>query len=331
MPALLAGNTILFKPSEYTPHVAEITCALWQEAGIPAGVINLLQGDGIVAEYIVENKACPRHLFYRKCASRAIHPRKIIEVSQSHIALEMGSNNPLIVHSYTDVRAAVFNTIQSAFLTTGQRCTALRRTDNYQNSQHEEYLKLLLETSKKLTRGSYLDDPEPYMGPLVSEHAAKKLHAKCLELQQKGAKLLTNEHYEEGSAFFPPTILDVTDIKREDEEIFGPVIQLIYVNTLHEAFQHANDTSFGLSAGILSTDKSAYEQMLDQVQAGVINWNTPLTGASSLAPFGGLKKSGNFRPSAYYAADYTAYPIASLECPQAELPHTLPQGFPEFL
>jgi succinylglutamic semialdehyde dehydrogenase len=330
VPALLAGNTIVFKPSEYTPYVAELTCALWQEAGVPAGVINLLQGDKEVAQYIVDEQDVKGIFFTGSAqAGRAIQERSFPFFDRI-VALEMGGNNPLIVHSFSDVQAAVFTTIQSAFLTTGQRCTALRRLIVIQNEQNKQFVDLLLKTCPKLTRGHYTEEPEPYMGPLISEQAAKRLHMACKALEQKGAKRLTAEQYQEGSAFFPPTILEVTNIQREDEELFGPVIQLIYVQDLREAFRIANDTSYGLSSGILSTDKSAYEEMLQTVQAGVINWNTPLTGASSLAPFGGLKKSGNFRPSAFYAADYTAYPVASLEAAKLELPHTLPQGFPKF-
>ena len=111
-----------------------------------------------------------------------------------------------------------------------------------------------------------------------------------------------------------------------DVEHFGPLLQVYRYADLDEAFAIADDTAFGLSAGILATDRALFERLLDESRAGVVNWNRPLTGASSAAPFGGTGASGNHRPSAYYAADYAAHPVASLEADDLTLPDALPPG-----
>jgi len=129
-----------------------------------------------------------------------------------------------------------------------------------------------------------------------------------------------------GPCFVTPGIIDVTPLPLDDDEHFGPLLQVQLVKTLDGAIRTANNTRFGLSAALLSDNKNDYDQCLDRLEAGIINWNCPTTGASSRAPFGGIGDSGNFRPSAYYAADYCAYPVASLETKTLDLPETLPPG-----
>ena len=123
-----------------------------------------------------------------------------------------------------------------------------------------------------------------------------------------------------GPAFISPSLIDVTDVSdRSDEECFGPLLQVIRVKDFDAALSEANDTNFGLAAGILTDNKALYETFYAEIEAGVVNWNQPLPGASSAAPFGGLKDSGNHRPAGYYAADYAAWPMASLENPDNKL------------
>ena len=130
-----------------------------------------------------------------------------------------------------------------------------------------------------------------------------------------------------GTAFLSPGIIDVTSVSDlPDEEHFGPLLQVIRYRDFDHAIAVANDTRFGLSAGLLGGSRSDYEAFRQRVRAGIVNWNRPLTGASSGAPFGGIGASGNHRPSAYYAADYCAYPVASLEADAPSLPETLSPG-----
>jgi len=131
----------------------------------------------------------------------------------------------------------------------------------------------------------------------------------------------------ERPAMLAPGIIDVTDVPdRTDEELFGPLLQVVRVADFDAAIAEANNTRFGLAAGLLSDDSALYEKFRRKIRAGVVNWNRQTTGASSAAPFGGIGASGNHRPSAYYAADYCAYPVASMEAPRSVLPDKLAPG-----
>jgi succinylglutamic semialdehyde dehydrogenase len=175
--------------------------------------------------------------------------------------------------------------------------------------------------------GAYTEVPEPFMGPVISAAAAKGLLHSQQELINKGGiPLIEMALLNPESAFLTPGLIDATPISRqEDREIFGPLLQLIYVSSFDEAIEEANHTAYGLSAALLSDNESLYRKFLHSIRAGVVNWNTATTGASSTAPFGGIGQSGNHRPSAYYAADYCSYPMASIESKTLILPEkTLP-------
>jgi succinylglutamic semialdehyde dehydrogenase len=197
------------------------------------------------------------------------------------------------------------------------------------HSQTEEFVHLLCEKIQEIIIGFYTDKPEPFMGPVISEKHAKQLLEKQTNLLNKGAiPLLKMESLQKGAAFLSPALLDVTAVHdRPDEEIFGPCLQLIYVKDFQSAIEEANRTQFGLSAGLFSDNPDEYAIFYKQIRAGIINWNNPLTGASSAAPFGGIGGSGNHRPSAYYAADYCSYPVASIESPSLKMPRTEQIGF----
>lgn len=317
IPALLAGNVILFKPSEKTPKVGMIIAELLAESGLPEGVFTLLQGAKETAEIILARPEVVGLFFTGSVqAGQAIQkqspPGRIL-------ALEMGGNNPLVVSSVSNIPAAVYAIIQSAFLTSGQRCSCARRlivTD-------DSIIGPLVEATKKIKIGAFTDSPEPFMGPVVSKESAEHL-LKSYNALSKTEVLLPFEHKEHG--FVTCGIVDVTGCKNPDEELFGPILQVTRVKSFHEAIKEANNTAFGLAAGLLSDSQAEYEYFLDSVRAGVINWNMPTTGASSNAPFGGVGCSGNYRPSAYFAADYASYPIASQEAEHVELPKTILPG-----
>ena len=148
------------------------------------------------------------------------------------------------------------------------------------------------------------------------------------ELKQEGARTLSPVERPYGDkALVLPGIMDVTQVtEREDEECFGPLLQLQWVDSLEEGIAAANDTRYGLSAGLLTDRPESWELFVSRIRAGIVNLNRPLTGASGAAPFGGVGASGNFRPGAYYAADYCAYPMASMLSDRVTLPGTLPPG-----
>lgn len=328
VPALIAGNTIVFKPSELTPKVAEEMLKLWLNAGLPNGVINLVQGE------VETGKALASHpmidgLFFTGSSTTGhfLHeqfggqPGKIL-------ALEMGGNNPYIVKDVSDINAVVHDIVQSAFISAGQRCTCARRLFIEQGEQGDAIIAKLVAVTQAIKIGYFDDEEQPFIGSMISEKAAIGLVNAQQALIDLGAKsLLAMKHLETGTGFVSPGILDVSAIDHmPDEEHFGPLLKIYRYTDFDQAIDEANNTSFGLSAGLLSDSEDLYNHFFRRIRAGIVNWNKPITGASSAAPFGGIGASGNHRASAYYAADYCAYPIASVEAAKVALPETLSPG-----
>ena len=323
-PALLAGNAVIFKPSELAPAVAGAMLTCWREAGLPEGVLQVLQGAAEPARALARHPDVDGIFFTGSAATGKLLARQFAETPGRILALEMGGNNPLIVDTghISDIDAAVEITIKSAFLSAGQRCTCARRLVVIESHKAHDFLDTLIEKAKALTIDDPFAVPQPFMGPLACPAFAEKLLASQDDLLGRGATpLLKARHLKSGTGFVSPAILEVSgapDIP--DEEVFGPLLQIIREPDLDTAIATANNTRYGLAAGVLSDDESRYRYAWPRLQAGIINWNTPLTGASSAAPFGGIGDSGNLRPSAYFAADYCAYPVASIEAPKCEKP-----------
>ncbi len=328
VPALLAGNCVVFKPSELAPMVAHKTVELWQQAGLPAGVINLVQGakeTGIalaghagIDGLFFTGSSGTGHALHQQFAGR---PDKIL-------ALEMGGNNPLIVQEVANLDAAVFQTIQSAYISAGQRCTCARRLLVPLGGEGDAFLARLVEVASQLKVGRWDDVEQPFMGAVISLAAADQLLAAQAALIARGAvPLLEMRRLEAGTALLSPGLLDVSAVADlADEEHFGPLLKVQRYRSFDEAIELANATRYGLAAGLLSDRRELYDQFWQESRAGIVNWNKQLTGASSAAPFGGVGASGNHRASAYYAADYCSYPVAGLETPTLVTPATLPIG-----
>lgn len=327
VPALLAGNTVVFKPSELTPGVAEMTVRLWEKAGLPDGVLNLVQGGSDTGKCLARHRLIDGLFFtgssnvgHRLHEQFGGQPEKIL-------ALEMGGNNPLIVQNIADVDGAVHHALQSAFLSAGQRCTCARRLLLPKGKKGDEFLNRLVQVAGRIQVSEFDAEPQPFMGSVISAEAAEKLLQAQAEMIAKGAKpLLEMAQLKAGTGLLSPGIVDATGLELDDLEYFGPLLRVYRYRSFDEALELANNTRYGLSAGILTDDRKLYNRLVDEVRAGIVNWNRPLTGASSAAPFGGVGASGNHRPSAYYAADYCAWPMASLEAPRSELPDTLAPG-----
>ncbi|MDO7930212.1 succinylglutamate-semialdehyde dehydrogenase [Pseudomonas sp. KFB-139] len=328
VPALLAGNTVLFKPSELTPKVAELTVRCWIEAGLPAGVLNLLQGGRETGIALAANPGIDGLFFTGSSRTgNALH-QQFAGRPDKILALEMGGNNPLVVDQVQDVDAAVYTVIQSAFISAGQRCTCARRLLVPQGAWGDAFLARLVAVTATLEVGAFDRQPAPFMGSVISLEAASALLAAQADLLAKGAvALLEMTRPQDQAALLTPGILDVSAVsERPDEELFGPLLQVIRYVDFDAAIAEANDTQYGLAAGLLSDSEARYKQFWLQSRAGIVNWNKQLTGAASSAPFGGVGASGNHRASAYYAADYCAYPVASLEAGALTLPAALTPG-----
>lgn len=328
VPALIAGNTVIFKPSEITPRVAELTIHLWEKAGIPAGVLNLVQGEKQTGIALANHPHLDGLFFTGSSATGVMLHKQFAGHPQKILALEMGGNNPLIYWDSADVDAAVFLTIQSAFLSSGQRCTCARRLIVKDDGSADAFLKQLVEVAGNLAVDAWDAQPQPFMGPLVSLVESEKLMEAEQQFISHGAKaLLPLQRLHDSLPFLSAGILDVTDCTlREDKEFFGPLLQVIRVKDFDAALHEANNTVYGLAAGLISESRELFHRFAQEVRAGVVNWNRQTTGASSAAPFGGVGLSGNHRPSAYYATDYCAYPIAVLQAEKPVKPTELPPG-----
>ena len=328
LPALLAGNTVVFKPSELTPQTAEETLKLWQQAGLPGGVINMVQGGRETGEALAASTDIDGLLFTGSAGTGYHLHRQLAGQPEKILALEMGGNNALIVDQIEDRDAVVNLAIQSAFISAGQRCTCSRRILVKHGSEGDAFIERLVQVASALRIGRWDAEPQPFMGGVISSAAAEKMLAAQHHLLSLGGKaLLTMQRLGSGSALLSPGIIDVTGVQNvPDEEYFGPLTTIIRYNDFDEAVRIANQTRYGLSVGLVSPQRERFDHLLLEARAGIVNWNKPLTGASSAAPFGGVGASGNHRPSAYYAADYCAWPMASLESESLTLPASLSPG-----
>lgn len=328
VPALLAGNTVVFKPSELTPLVAQKTVELWEAAGLPAGVLNLVQGGRETGAALAAEPGLDGLFFTGSAGVGRALSRAFAERPDKILALEMGGNNPLIVHEAGDLDAAAYLTIQSAFLTAGQRCTCARRLIVPDGQAGDAFLDRLAAMTRELRVGAPTDEPEPFMGPVISPAAADRVLAAQARLkEQGGVPFLEAARIGSSGALLSPGLMNVTSVAdRPDQEIFGPFLQVIRVPDFDAAIAEANRTAYGLAAGLLSDSRELYDAFFQKIRAGVVNWNRQTTGASGSLPFGGVGLSGNHHPSGYYAADYCSYAIASLENAKLSVPAQLTPG-----
>jgi succinylglutamic semialdehyde dehydrogenase len=327
VPAILAGNCVVFKPSELTPAVGRWIVDCWTEAGLPSGVINLIQGDRRVAGWLIDDPRIAGVFFTGgHAAGQSIH-RQLAGRPEVLLALEMGGNNPLVVlaeenRSADDPATASELIFQSAFASSGQRCTCARRLIVVDNDYGRSVVDALSKRIERTTYGIASDKPSPEIGPLISPTAvANLLRVQAAWIRAGGQPLSLLEPIEFPTGSWGPTLVrcgavDVTHCGTlSDEEWFGPLLQIHYVPDFDQAIGLANATRFGLSAGLVGGSRTMFERFRREVRAGVINWNRPLTGASSSLPFGGVGHSGNHRPAGSFAVDFCSDPVASIAAP----------------
>ncbi|MBN1612699.1 MAG: succinylglutamate-semialdehyde dehydrogenase [Polyangiaceae bacterium] len=315
VPALVAGDTVVFKPSELTPAVGEAMVELWQEAGAPAGVVSLVQGGPSVGAALLEDTAVGGVLFTGSAATGSAIHRALAGRTDVILALEMGGNNPLVVWEPEATEAAADLVVQSAYLTTGQRCSCARRLIVPFGAAGDRIVAATAARARSARIGAWDEEPPPFMGPLISAHAANKVLAAHDRLVAKGAEpvLACRRIVGRSQAFVTPGLLEMHAVRAPDEEVFGPLLAVYRARDFTHALELANDTRFGLAAGLIADEPALWSLFVEEARAGVVNWNRPTTGAASTLPFGGPGRSGNHRPSAWYAADYCAYPVASQE------------------
>ena len=319
VPALLAGDTVVFKPSEETPAVGQAMAEAFAAADLPTGVVNVVQGGRDTGAALLD-AGIDALMFTGSGAAGAYFRRKFADDPHVILALELGGNNPLVVWDAADAEAAAGIVLQSAFVTTGQRCSCARRLIVPEGEAGDAVVQAVAAMADRIVYAPWNSNPEPYGGPLISEKAAAAALAALQQRIDAGARVIRASGPVDNlpGAFVRPAIIDVTGVDAPDEEIFAPFLSVTRVGSFDAAIAEANATRYGLSAGLISDDPKNWDRFIRRIRAGVVNFNRPTTGAAGDMPFGGLGASGNHRPSAYYAADYCAYPVASMEAAEVK-------------
>lgn len=317
IPGLIAGNAVVFKPSEKAPATAEALVRCFHRAGIPAGVVQLLIGAGGEGEALALHEGVNGVLFTGSAHTGIALNRKLAPRPDKLVTLELGGNNPIVVWDTPKLDDAAALIVQSAFTTAGQRCTSARRLI-VKSALHDPLIEVVKNLADRVIAGAPFDDPAPFMGPVIDNAAADGLTESFLYLLSHGGRAIKHlVRPDESLPFLSPAIIDTTNVKdRPDVELFGPILQVIRVDDFDQAIAEANATRFGLSASLIGGAPGDYNLFWANVRAGIVNWNRPTIGSSLSAPFGGIGISGNHRATGYYAADYCAYPVSSAEMEQ---------------
>lgn len=297
-PALICGNTVVFKPASDTPATATVLVEILEEAGVPQGVINLVHGSGSkVGTPLIEHHDVNLISFTgSSIVGKDINARAGARLKR--VSLELGGKNAQIVMDDADLALALEGVLWGAFGTTGQRCTATSRLILHEKI-HDKFVDLLMERAGKLKVGNGLDETVE-MGPCINE-GQRKIVEEYVEIGKKeGAKLvlggrrLTGGQYDKGTFFAPTVFTNVKPGMRiEQEEIFGPVLSVIKVKNLDEAIEVLNDTVYGLSSSIYTQDVNSAFKAIRDIECGITYVNGPTIGAEAHMPFGGYKETGN--------------------------------------
>lgn len=309
-PSLVEGNTAVFKPSEDTPGVGQRLTELFVEAGFPAGVINLVQGDGSVGERLVRNPGVNVVLFtgswdvgsHIQQVSSTFHDRTV--------AAEMGSKSAVIVCKDARMDLAVNAALVSAFKTSGQRCVSAGRVLVHQDVI-DEFSEKLVHLAKRIKIGDPLDAAN-FTGPVINEAAVEKVLKYNQLARDEGAKVLLEAKHR-GGCFLEPFVYRIDhgpDVRCIREEVFGPHLAIIPFRNNEEAAMIYNDTPYGLSMGVITEDYRAMRFFRDECEFGMGYANLPCIGAEVHLPFGGVKRSGNGRPSAAGLVEAVTHKIA---------------------
>lgn len=317
VPALIAGNVIIFKPSEKAPATGELLARCFNRAGISAAVVQMVVGGPAEGQALVVHEGVDGVLFTGSANTGIAINRKLATRPDKVVALEMGGNNPIVCWNTPKVTDAAAIIVQSAFTSAGQRCTAARRLI-VKASMYDAVISEVKQVADRVIFGGPFDEPAPFMGPVIDNVAADGLTESFVYLLSHGGKAIKHlVRPEENLPFLSPAIIDTTAMKeRPDVELFGPILQVIKVDDFDEAIAEANNTRFGLAASLIGGTPQEYNRFWANIRAGIVNWNRPTIGPFHAAPVGGIGLSGNHRPYGYYAADYCAYPVASGEMEQ---------------
>lgn len=318
VPALIMGNTIVFKPSEQTPMVAQVYSECFEQAQLPSGVFNMVQGDAESGRKLVLDEAVDGILFTGSYEVGLKIKQETLTHYWKLLALEMGGKNATVVWDDADLDKSVYETITGSYLSAGQRCSGTSRIFVHA-SIADQFIDRFYKMAKQLTIGHYQDNP--FMGPLIN-HSAVEKYLRFQEIAKREGceslmrgKVLENTKFQ--GHYVTPSINLVEhfnpDSIYQKNEIFGPNVSICRVTDFEETTSMVNSTGFGLVAALFTKNRSLYKKAIQDYRVGLLNWNRTTNGASSKLPFGGLGKSGNDRPSGHFAIQYCAVPLASLE------------------
>lgn len=319
--ALLAGNSVIFKPSEKTMYSGQILVECLAAAGLPQHVVSLVQGGAETAKRLIKDERI-KGIFFTGSKEVGI---KILEITHTQlsklVALEMGGKNVSIIHKDADLNLALNEMLTSCFLTTGQRCSSTSIIAIHDHLK-EEFTQRFHEMAKKII----IDHPikyekEPFMGPLIDEKAVQNFLVYMGMANREGAheimrgKILTDKKFR--GHYMSPAIHYYSKLPAKSlfiqSEIFGPTSTIVPYHEIEEAFDICQNSEYGLVASIFSANRELYLRAMDELEVGLLNYNRGTIGAHAKLPFGGVKSSGNYRPAAVSMIDSCIYPMSSME------------------
>lgn len=327
VPALLHGNTVVFKPSDKTPNAAVWMARCFEEAGFPPGVVNVVQGEVPEGKALVEHDDVDAILF-----TGSLPVGRSIVQANAHrpgtlVALELGGKNASIVLDDADVERAIRQIAFAAYASSGQRCTATSRV-YVTSGVADALLDGLSEAAQSAVVGYPLDEGV-FMGPLISNGSRRALLDAQKRARAAGFEAIVDggEHVVEGHEgwYVRPSLhrAPSADVRVEGythDELFGPDIAVYVVDDLDHAIALTNGTDYGLAAAVFTSSEESFEHAADRVRVGVLHWNQSSAGASGRLPFGGVNNSGNHRPAGIFAGMFCAWPQAVRLTPPDDAP-----------
>jgi succinylglutamic semialdehyde dehydrogenase len=334
VPALLMGNTVVFKPSEKAPRCGQMLARLYHDAliaeGAPPAAVSLVHGAGDVASALVSHEEPDGVLFTGSwVVGRAIMAANLDRPGRI-LALEMGGNNAAVVMPDADLRMALAECVRSAYISAGQRCTCTRRVIVHRQVA-SRFVPALCRSAAALIIGDPAAAHPVFLGPVITDAARERVLEAQRRLARRGAEVLVPCQGVDGGTggwYLTPGVVRVERFEKpgepDCEEVFGPLVQVSTCDSLDDAIQQANATAFGLAASIFTRDAANIERFRSEARAGCVNVNVGTAGASSRLPFGGLGLSGNHRPAGAFSLDYCAYPVAGMSRDSGEV--SLPPG-----
>jgi succinylglutamic semialdehyde dehydrogenase len=330
IPALATGNAIVFKPSEMAPAVGDFLARLWRDAGLPLGVLEMVQGRAETGHQLALHPGVDGILFSGSYSVGRSLQEELLDQPAKILALEMGGKNAMIVLDDAELDLAVSEAAISICATTGQRCSSLSRIFVAQ-SRMEEFSSRLSRVLSGVRIGAPLE-PDVFMGPLISRAAFEKVMRYRGQAAAAGGDRIFRGEMDRLAPYIAPSLVRFRKTEQshpyQRDEIFGPEAALYPVAGLDAAIAAVNDADYGLAASVMSRDRANFEHCIGRIRTGVLNWNRGTIGASGALPFGGAGRSGNDRPAGILSTVYCTYPQAHLENDGGFDPEKLPRGMP---